>query len=129
MPDPALDQADQGGLAYAAAPSDVVILHTLELRYPAFKDDDGNPTAIRVVRDHACRPDGKIGSVAVQWRRRHGHLHHSGLSTGTTKSARLYSFANKAMGINLRWGGDWDRDTEVRDNDFDDLVHFKIVEG
>lgn len=35
----------------------------------------------------------------------------------------------KAMGVNLRWGGDWDRDTEVRDNSFDDLVHFEIVEG
>ena len=34
----------------------------------------------------------------------------------------------KAMDIDLRWGGDWDRDTEVRDNTFDDLVHFEIVE-
>jgi len=34
----------------------------------------------------------------------------------------------KAMGVNLRWGGDWDRDTEVRDNSFDDLVHFEVVE-
>jgi len=34
----------------------------------------------------------------------------------------------KAMGIDLLWGGDWDRDTEVRDNTFDDLVHFEIVE-
>ncbi len=50
MPDPALSQAISE--AYAAAPSDVVILHTLELRHPAFVDDDGNPTAIRVVRDH-----------------------------------------------------------------------------
>jgi peptidoglycan L-alanyl-D-glutamate endopeptidase CwlK len=33
----------------------------------------------------------------------------------------------KAMGVNLRWGGDWDRDTEVRDNGFDDLVHFELV--
>ncbi len=33
----------------------------------------------------------------------------------------------KAMGIDLRWGGDWDSDTEVRDNRFDDLVHFEIV--
>jgi peptidoglycan L-alanyl-D-glutamate endopeptidase CwlK len=33
----------------------------------------------------------------------------------------------KAMGVNLRWGGDWDRDTEVRDNSFDDLVHFELV--
>ena len=34
----------------------------------------------------------------------------------------------KAMGVDLRWGGDWDRDTEVRDNAFDDLVHFELVE-
>ncbi len=34
----------------------------------------------------------------------------------------------QAMGVNLRWGGDWDRDTEVRDNSFDDLVHFEVVE-
>ena len=50
MPDPSISQAIKE--AYAAAPSDVVILHTLELRHPAFKDDEGQPTAIRVVRDH-----------------------------------------------------------------------------
>ena len=33
----------------------------------------------------------------------------------------------KAVGIDLRWGGDWDRDTEVRDNSFDDLVHFELL--
>ncbi len=51
MPDPALEQAIRE--AYASAPADTVILHTLELRHPAFVDDDGAPTAIRVVRDHA----------------------------------------------------------------------------
>ena len=50
MPDPTLSQAIRE--AYAAAPSDVVILHTLELRHPAFVNDDESPTAIRVVRDH-----------------------------------------------------------------------------
>jgi len=34
----------------------------------------------------------------------------------------------KAIGVDLRWSGDWDSDTEVRDNSFDDLVHFEIVE-
>ena len=34
----------------------------------------------------------------------------------------------KAMGIELRWGGDWSMDFEVKDNRFDDLVHFEIVE-
>lgn len=26
----------------------------------------------------------------------------------------------------VRWGGDWDKDTEVADNGFDDLVHFEL---
>lgn len=30
-------------------------------------------------------------------------------------------------GINIRWGGDWDNDTEVDDNNFDDLLHFEII--
>ena len=32
----------------------------------------------------------------------------------------------KQMGMNIRWGGDWNQDTETKDNKFDDLVHFEI---
>ena len=32
----------------------------------------------------------------------------------------------KSMGINLRWGGDWDQDWQVQDNKFDDFPHFEI---
>lgn len=32
-----------------------------------------------------------------------------------------------SMGIKIRWGGDWDNDTEVKDNSFDDLVHFELI--
>ena len=31
------------------------------------------------------------------------------------------------MGINLRWGGDWDQDFQVVDNRFDDFPHFEII--
>lgn len=31
------------------------------------------------------------------------------------------------MGIELRWGGDWDSDWQVKDNNFDDLWHFELV--
>jgi peptidoglycan L-alanyl-D-glutamate endopeptidase CwlK len=27
----------------------------------------------------------------------------------------------------IRWGGDWDSDTEVSDNQFNDLPHFELV--
>lgn len=30
-----------------------------------------------------------------------------------------------ALGVELRWGGDWDRDTEVADQTFFDLGHFE----
>ena len=32
----------------------------------------------------------------------------------------------RGMGVSIRWGGDWDGDMEVKDNSFDDLVHFEI---
>ena len=45
---------------------------------------------------------------------------------------RMHYFAGfviataEAMGVALRWGGDWDGDTEVKDNGFDDLAHFEL---
>ena len=47
---------------------------------------------------------------------------------------RIYCFSGfvlgmaVTMGIKIRWGGDWDRDTEVKDNTFNDLVHFEVIE-
>ena len=32
------------------------------------------------------------------------------------------------LDIPLRWGGDWNNDTSLADNEFDDLVHFEIRE-
>jgi hypothetical protein len=40
---------------------------------------------------------------------------------------RLIEMA-RTDGIIIRWGGDWDRDGDVLDQDFDDLFHFEIVE-
>lgn len=51
---------------------------------------------------------------------------------------RFYYFAGFVLGIakqlkaegkishSIRWGGDWDSDTEVKDNTFNDLVHFEL---
>lgn len=52
---------------------------------------------------------------------------------------RFYYFAGFVKGISeklksegkithsIRWGGDWDNDTEVKENKFNDLVHFEII--
>jgi hypothetical protein len=46
---------------------------------------------------------------------------------------RFCYFAGFVMGVAakfgypIRWGGDWDKDTEVKDNTFNDLAHFEII--
>lgn len=47
---------------------------------------------------------------------------------------RMYYFAGfvkgiaQKMGIKIRWGGDWDGDTDLNDQTFNDLVHFEVKE-
>lgn len=47
---------------------------------------------------------------------------------------RFYYFAGyvkgvaSRLGIKIRWGGDWDDDTQVEDNMFNDLPHFELAE-
>jgi peptidoglycan L-alanyl-D-glutamate endopeptidase CwlK len=47
---------------------------------------------------------------------------------------RMYYFAGMVKGIaetmeiKIRWGGDWDNDTEVKDTNFKDLPHFELQE-
>lgn len=46
---------------------------------------------------------------------------------------RFYHFAGfvqgvaTGMGIQIRWGGDWDGDNDLDDQKFNDLVHFELV--
>ena len=39
---------------------------------------------------------------------------------------QLVTYVALEMGIPLRWGGDWDNDTQLSNNKFDDLVHFEL---
>ena len=54
----------------------------------------------------------------VNWEDREKQTLFAGFSIGIAKS----------MGITLRWGGDWNRDFDVKNNTFDDFPHFEIVE-
>ena len=33
----------------------------------------------------------------------------------------------RMQGVTLRWGGDWDRDWQGKENNFDDLWHFELI--
>lgn len=49
-------------------------------------------------------------------------------------ASQCYYFAGVVMataahlGVKLRWGGDWDSDNNVKDQNFNDLVHFEVVD-
>lgn len=48
-------------------------------------------------------------------------------------SSKFYYMAGVAkgiahdLGIKLRWGGDWDMDTDFKDQKFNDLSHFELL--
>ena len=38
----------------------------------------------------------------------------------------MFACANE-LNIKIRWGGDWDSDSDVRDNKFNDLYHYELI--
>lgn len=46
---------------------------------------------------------------------------------GTVKGIALMLKMQGKMTHDLGWGGDWDNDTEVKDNNFNDLGHFYLI--
>lgn len=71
-------------------------------------------------------PNGKHNSIPsiavdvipypVDWEDRERMTYFAGYVVGIAKE----------MGHVLRWGGDWNMNTVLKDNSFDDLVHFEI---
>ena len=64
--------------------------------------------------------EGRAVDVApypIQWKDRERFHYMGGIIRGVRSQ----------MGIKVRWGGDWDSDGEVKDNNFDDLVHIELV--
>ena len=67
---------------------------------------------------HNAKPSNAVdvAPYPVDWEDRERFSYFAGFVLATAKS----------MGIELRWGGDWDMDYEVSDNVFDDLPHFEL---
>ena len=65
--------------------------------------------------------EGKAVDLApypIDWENRDGFYYMGGMIRGIAKQ----------MGINIRFGGDWDSDGDTKDNNFDDLVHVELKE-
>jgi len=57
-----------------------------------------------------------LAPYPIDWKDRERFHYMGGLIRGIGHS----------LGVNIRWGGDWDSDGEIKDNNFDDLVHVEI---
>jgi peptidoglycan L-alanyl-D-glutamate endopeptidase CwlK len=57
-----------------------------------------------------------VAPYPVDWEDRERFIFFGGYVKGIADS----------MKIGIRWGGDWDHDTQVKDNRFDDLPHFEL---
>ena len=68
--------------------------------------------------NHNAVPSKAVDVVPypVDWNDRERMTYFAGFVRGIAKS----------MGIDIRWGGDWNEDTQVKDNKFDDLPHFEV---
>ena len=64
--------------------------------------------------------EGKAVDIApypIEWKDRERFHYMGGMIRGVASQ----------MGVKVRWGGDWDSDGEIKDNNFDDLVHIELV--
>jgi peptidoglycan L-alanyl-D-glutamate endopeptidase CwlK len=83
--------------------------------------------AVRKGTSHVRWPNGKhnsepsmavdVAPYPIDWKDRERFYYFAGFVKGV--AAR--------MGIAVRWGGDWDSDTQVKDQTFHDLPHFELV--
>ena len=65
--------------------------------------------------------EGKAVDLApypIDWNNRDGFYYMGGMIRGIAKQ----------LGLNIRFGGDWDSDGDTKDNSFDDLVHVEILD-
>ncbi len=58
-----------------------------------------------------------VAPLPLNWDDRESFSHFAGYVQGYAA----------ALHIKIRWGGDWDGDRNLRNNSFDDLVHFELI--
>ena len=79
----------------------------------------GNSKAVWPKGRHNANPSNAVDvcPYPVDWDDRERMTYFAGMVMGIAKS----------KGIGLRWGGDWNQNTDLEDNGFDDLPHFELT--
>ena len=76
-------------------------------------------------------PDGKhnmLPSLAVDFQPYPRPLLENALWASLAYHASAAILIGKEEGVTLRWGGDWDGDGDLTDQNFNDLFHLEVVE-
>lgn len=84
--------------------------------------------AVRTGKSKTLFPDSKhnktpsmavdVVPCPVDWKNMEAFYHFGGFVRGIAST----------MGIKIRWGGDWDGDFQLKDQNFYDLPHFELSE-
>lgn len=80
-----------------------------KLKFPDSKHNQSPSLAVDVVPYFKTKPN-------IRWDDRDKFYEFGGFVQGVAK----------VLGINIRWGGNWDMDDELKDQTFFDLPHFEI---
>lgn len=60
-----------------------------------------------------------VSPYPINWNNKEGFYHFAGFVRATAQQ----------MGIKIRWGGDWNGNFDLKDQNFFDLPHFEILES
>mgnify|MGYP003132821581 FL=1 len=82
-----------------------------KVEWPDSKHNVENPAALANAVDAIPYP--------INWNDLAGIRHFAGFVLGVASEVE--------PGVIFRWGGDWDRDRDLNDQTFNDLVHFEIM--
>ena len=82
--------------------------------------EDGNSKVKFPKGRHNSKPSKAVDVVPypIDWEDRERMTYFAGFVKGVAYM----------MGIPVRWGGDWNNNTDLKDNNFDDLPHFELRE-
>ena len=81
---------------------------------------DGKSKLAYPYSNHNSNPSKAVDAAPwpIDWKDRERFFYFAGLVMGVAKR----------YGHEIRWGGDWQQTTRFKENNFDDLLHFEIVD-
>jgi peptidoglycan L-alanyl-D-glutamate endopeptidase CwlK len=98
-----------------------------------FRNQEDQDKAFKEGKSQVVWPNGKhngfpsmavdVAPFPIDWADRERFIYFAGFVKGVAERLK----AEGRISHDLRWGGDWDGDKDLKDNKFDDMVHFELI--